>query len=101
MVDMMREGLRFAHQGSENKKADPWHQVGYRLRERCLVRHLAVTHIRVPQLRDPIHRGRSRPGWQNRLVEGRFVPDAAENKTSGPALGQSILCHKVGTLQMV
>ena len=46
MADMMREGLRFAHQGFENKKADPWHQVGYRLRERCLVRHLAVTHIR-------------------------------------------------------
>ena len=37
VVDMMREGLRFAHQGDENKKPT-WASGRYRLRERCLVR---------------------------------------------------------------
>ena len=43
-----------------------------------------------PGLR-PIHRGRSRPGWQNRLFEGQFVPDA---RTRIPALeiGSSAFC---------
>ena len=56
---------------------------------------LRVPHIRVPG--DSIHRGRSRPGWQNRLVEGRFVPDATAERVSTrravePFLG--LFCHK-------
>jgi hypothetical protein len=53
-------------------KDRPGHQVGHRFRERFGSRPFGPAH---PGFR-PFHRGRSRPGWQNRLFKGRFVPDA-------------------------
>jgi hypothetical protein len=56
------------------------HQIGRRLRERFGSRPCGPAH---PGF-NPIHRGRSRPGWQNRLFYGRFVPDASQiMKTRG------------------
>ncbi len=48
----------------------------FRLRERY--RFVALAGDAHPGFR-PIHRGRSRPGWLNPLLEGGFVPDASVN----------------------
>jgi len=45
-------------------KDRPGHQVGHRFRERFGSGPFGLAH---PGFR-PIHRGRSRPGWQNRLL---------------------------------
>jgi hypothetical protein len=52
-----------AQQGLKTKDR-PGHQVGHRFRERFGSGPFGLAH---PGSR-PIHRGRSRPGWQNRLL---------------------------------
>jgi hypothetical protein len=52
-----------AQQGLKAKDR-PEHQVGHRFRERFGSRPFGPAH---PGFR-PFHRGRSRPGWQNRLL---------------------------------
>src|SRR5476651_1783232 len=59
----------------ENKKPI-WASDRFRLRERSWFASLAGDAH--PSFRS-IHRGRSRPGWRNRLLEGRLVPDAGAN----------------------
>jgi hypothetical protein len=64
---MMRDG--FFSFGSDRAsgvktKDRPGHQVGHRFRERFGSRPRGLAH---PGF-NPIHRGRSRPGWQNRLL---------------------------------
>jgi len=65
-----------AQQG-ENKKPI-WASDRFRFRERAWF--VALAGDAHPSFRS-IHRGRSRPGWQNWLFEGQFVPDASATVT--------------------
>jgi hypothetical protein len=95
---MMRDVLCGLDRAAGLKTKDrPGHQVGHRFRERLGSRPFGLAH---PGFR-PFHRGRSRPGWRNRLFEGRLVPDAPGIMEIGAGPSRVFFGLGLGLLQLV